>query len=69
MAPECLFDPSLVGLEGTGAHQTLYNSVMRCDMDLRRNLLKQVDPEPYALHPTPYTLHPRLDVMWTSSST
>ena len=37
-APEALFQPSLLGLEATGIHETTYNSVMKCDLDIRKDL-------------------------------
>ena len=36
--PEALFRPSLLGLESAGIHETTYNTVMKCDVDLRRTL-------------------------------
>jgi len=41
-APEALFDPSLIGLESPGAAQMLHDSLMRCDLDVRRHLIKEV---------------------------
>ncbi|OCH91162.1 actin 1 [Obba rivulosa] len=37
-APEALFRPSLVGLEAAGIHNTTYNSIYKCDLDIRREL-------------------------------
>jgi actin len=34
--PEVLFKPSLIGLEATGVHQTTYDSIMKCDVDIRK---------------------------------
>ena len=31
--PEALFQPSLLGMEVEGIHQTVYNSIMKCDID------------------------------------
>jgi actin beta/gamma 1 len=36
--PEALFKPSLIGLEQEGIHQTAYNSIMKCDVDIRKDL-------------------------------
>ena len=36
--PEVLFKPSLIGLEATGIHQTTYDSIMKCDVDIRKVL-------------------------------
>lgn len=37
-APEALFQPSLLGLEASGIHETTYNSIMKCDLDIRKDL-------------------------------
>ncbi|GAA6012436.1 hypothetical protein JCM8202_003327 [Rhodotorula sphaerocarpa] len=37
-APEALFQPGLIGLEAAGIHETTYNSVMKCDLDIRKDL-------------------------------
>ncbi|KAG2018833.1 actin binding protein [Coprinopsis cinerea AmutBmut pab1-1] len=37
-APEALFKPHLLGLEASGIHETAYNSIMKCDIDVRREL-------------------------------
>jgi actin-related protein len=36
--PECLFQPNLLGLEQDGIHITTYNSIMKCDVDIRKDL-------------------------------
>ena len=36
--PEVLFQPSMVGVEGAGIHETTFNSIMKCDMDIRKDL-------------------------------
>jgi len=36
--PEAIFDPSLVGLEDTGIHKRVVDSIMNCDIDIRKNL-------------------------------
>merc|ERR1712053_37388 len=36
--PEVLFKPSLIGLEQDGVHTTTYNSIMKCDVDIRKDL-------------------------------
>jgi len=36
--PEVLFNPSLIGMEAAGVHETTYNSIMKCDVDIRRDL-------------------------------
>ncbi len=35
---EVLFKPSLIGLEQEGIHVTTFNSIMKCDMDIRKEL-------------------------------
>jgi actin-related protein len=35
---EVLFKPSLIGLELDGLHTTAYNTIMRCDVDIRTDL-------------------------------
>ncbi|TID21064.1 hypothetical protein CANINC_003524 [Pichia inconspicua] len=37
-APEALFHPSVLGLEAAGIDQTTYNSIMKCDVDVRKEL-------------------------------
>ena len=36
--PEVLFKPSLIGKEAEGIHQTTYDSIMKCDVDIRKDL-------------------------------
>ncbi|KAL0855477.1 hypothetical protein Bca101_060630 [Brassica carinata] len=36
--PEVLFQPSFVGMEAAGIHETTYNSIMKCDVDIRKDL-------------------------------
>merc|ERR1712058_74065 len=36
--PETLFQPSFVGMESAGIHETCYNSIMKCDVDIRKDL-------------------------------
>ena len=33
-----LFQPSLLGMEYNGIHETQYNSIMKCDVDIRKDL-------------------------------
>jgi len=40
--PEALFDPTVLGREAGGIHDQLYNSVMKCDIDLRREMFGNV---------------------------
>jgi len=36
--PEALFQPSVLGLESGGLHVTAFNSIMKCDVDIRSDL-------------------------------
>ncbi|XP_046330650.1 actin, cytoplasmic-like [Haliotis rufescens] len=36
--PEALFQPSFLGMETVGIHETTFNSIMRCDVDIRKDL-------------------------------
>jgi actin beta/gamma 1 len=40
--PEALFQPAFLGLEHEGLHQTTYNSIMKCDVDIRKDLYGNV---------------------------
>ena len=33
-----LFQPSFLGMESAGIHETSYNSIMKCDIDIRKDL-------------------------------
>ncbi|ORX73673.1 Actin/actin-like protein [Linderina pennispora] len=36
--PEALFKPNDLGMEAAGIHETTYNSIMKCDVDIRKDL-------------------------------
>eukprot|EP01106_Pelomyxa_sp_JSP_P006049 TRINITY_DN1965_c0_g1_i1.p1 TRINITY_DN1965_c0_g1~~TRINITY_DN1965_c0_g1_i1.p1 ORF type:complete len:390 (-),score=131.06 TRINITY_DN1965_c0_g1_i1:203-1330(-) len=36
--PEAMFQPSFVGLEVAGIHEMCYNSIMKCNVDIRKEL-------------------------------
>ena len=36
--PECLFTPKFLGLESEGVDRMTYNSIMKCDVDIRRDM-------------------------------
>ena len=36
--PEALFQPAFLGMESCGIHETVYNSIMKCDVDIRKDL-------------------------------
>jgi actin-related protein len=40
--PEALFQPSFLGMESAGVHETAYNSIMECDVDIRKDLYGNV---------------------------
>jgi len=35
---EALFQPSFIGKEAAGIHETLFQSIMKCDVDIRKDL-------------------------------
>ncbi|KIK66854.1 hypothetical protein GYMLUDRAFT_218271 [Collybiopsis luxurians FD-317 M1] len=41
-APEALFQPYMVGLEDAGIHETVYDSIFKCDLDVRRELYSNI---------------------------
>ncbi|KKY27334.1 putative actin [Phaeomoniella chlamydospora] len=41
-APEILFDPEIIGLEYSGIHQMVNDSINRTDLDLRKNLFSNI---------------------------
>jgi len=41
-APEALFQPSLIGSESVGIHETTFNSIKICDVDIRRDLYSNI---------------------------
>jgi len=40
--PEALFDPSMVGLESDGIHKLVYDSILKCDVDIRKDLYANI---------------------------
>ncbi|XP_074874124.1 actin-like protein 8 isoform X1 [Carettochelys insculpta] len=36
--PEALFQPSFLGMESCGIHESTFNSIMKCDIDIRKDL-------------------------------
>ncbi|KAE8157720.1 actin family [Aspergillus tamarii] len=41
-APEVLFQPAMIGREISGIHEQAYNSIFKCDLDIRRDLYGNV---------------------------
>ena len=40
--PEALFQPSLLGMESAGIHEMCYDSIMKCNPDLRKDLYANI---------------------------
>jgi len=40
--PETLFQPAFIGMESAGIHETVYNSIMKCDVDIRKDLYANI---------------------------
>lgn len=40
--PELLFKPELKGLESHGIHEVVYNSISKCDVDIRKDLYSNI---------------------------
>ena len=40
--PEALFDPSLLGLEADGIHKKTFETIGKCDLDVRRDLFSNI---------------------------
>merc|ERR1711933_566564 len=40
--PEVLSQPSFVGKEASGVHEAIFESIMRCDIDIRKDLYANV---------------------------
>ena len=40
--PEALFQPTILGRESVGIHETLFNSIMKCDLDIRKDLYANI---------------------------
>ncbi|XP_066979014.1 actin-2, muscle-specific-like [Macrobrachium rosenbergii] len=41
-APESIFQPSFLGMESVGVHETVHISIMKCDIDIRKDLLANI---------------------------
>jgi len=39
---EVLFQPSFIGKEGSGIHNTLFETIMKCDVDIRKDLYQNI---------------------------
>ncbi|EFC44039.1 hypothetical protein NAEGRDRAFT_55286 [Naegleria gruberi] len=40
--PEVLFQPNFIGMEAAGVHETTFNSIGKCDIDIRKDLYGNV---------------------------
>ena len=40
--PETMFQPSFLGLEDPGIHETIFNCIMKCDVDLRKDMYANI---------------------------
>jgi actin, other eukaryote len=40
--PEVLFQPNFIGMEAAGVHETSFNSIQKCDIDIRKDLYGNV---------------------------
>ncbi|KAJ6217902.1 hypothetical protein RDWZM_009059 [Blomia tropicalis] len=40
--PEAMLQPSFLGMESVGIHETIYNSIMKCDLDIRKDLYANI---------------------------
>jgi len=40
--PEALFNPSVLGLEDEGIHKLVYDSILKCDVDIRKDLYANI---------------------------
>mmetsp|Transcript_16041 Transcript_16041/g.26192 ORF Transcript_16041/g.26192 Transcript_16041/m.26192 type:complete len:377 (+) Transcript_16041:44-1174(+) len=40
--PEVLFQPSFIGKEASGIHETMFQTIMKCDVDIRKDLYANI---------------------------
>jgi actin beta/gamma 1 len=40
--PEVLFQPSFIGKEASGVHDTMFQTIMKCDVDIRSDLYQNI---------------------------
>ena len=40
--PEVIFQPSFIGLDSPGLHESLFNSIMKCDVDIRQDMYASI---------------------------
>ncbi|KAK3828318.1 MAG: cardiac muscle actin [Benniella sp.] len=39
---QAFFQPSVIGLEGVGVHEIVFNAIEKCDVDLRRDMFRNI---------------------------
>jgi actin, other eukaryote len=62
-APEALFQSSVLGLETGGIHLTTFNSIMKCDVDVRKDLYGNI-----VMVSFPWDEIPGLGIGWLTRS-
>ena len=40
--PEAIFQPSFLGFDSPGLHESLYNSILQCDVDIRQDMYASI---------------------------
>merc|ERR1712190_451590 len=40
--PECLFSPSFMGSEAQGIQEMVFQAIMKCDVDIRKDLFSNI---------------------------
>lgn len=63
-APEALFQPSVLGLESGGIHVTTFNSIMKCDVDVRKDLYGNIVMVSYKFHISALRIFLTLCAVW-----
>ncbi|KAI8239616.1 actin [Colletotrichum sp. SAR 10_96] len=63
-APEALFAPSVLGLESGGIHVTVFNSIMKSDVDVRKDLYGNIVMVGATKHQSPKSQANEVSVWW-----
>lgn len=65
-APEALFQPNVLGLESGGIHVTTFNSIMKCDVDVRKDLYGNIVMVRFRIftHPNLLPMLTQLTLVW-----
>merc|ERR1711991_1263598 len=40
--PEVLFQPNMIGKEAEGIHRTMFDTIMKCDVDIRKDMYASI---------------------------